>query len=98
MFLNFGDCGDCPRIRTHMLRRSWTPHEADEWTREDYWAILFSSLAYFLIMVGTALLFLLPVWGIVITAAGTVSAFVMYWIIDPKLRTKIGRASCRERV
>ena len=70
-----------------MMRRNWTPHEADEWTREDYWAILFSSLAYFLIMVGTALLFLLPAWGIGITAAGTVSAFVMYWIIDPKLRT-----------
>ena len=69
------------------MRRSWTPHEADEWTREDYWAAVYSSLAYMLIMVGTGLLLVLPLWGFVITAAGLVAAGVMYWIIDPKLRT-----------
>ena len=69
------------------MRRKWTPQEADEWTREDYWALVFSSLAYILIMVGTGLLLLLPLWGALATLAGLVAAGVMYWIIDPKLRT-----------
>ena len=69
------------------MRRKWTPQEADEWTREDYWALVFSSLAYMLIMVGTGLLLLLPLWGALVSLAGLVAAGVMYWIIDPKLRT-----------
>ena len=69
------------------MRRKWTPQEADEWTREDYWALVFSSLAYLLIMVGTGLLLLLPLWGALVSLAGLVAAGVMYWIIDPKLRT-----------
>ena len=69
------------------MRRKWTPQEADEWTREDYWALVFSSLAYLLIMVGTGLLLLLPLWGALMSLAGLVAAGVMYWIIDPKLRT-----------
>ena len=40
-----------------------------------------------LIMVGTGLLLLLPLWGALVSLAGLVAAGVMYWIIDPKLRT-----------
>jgi Zn-dependent membrane protease YugP len=70
-----------------VFRRKWTAHEADEWTKEDYWAVVFSSLCYLLVTIGSALCFLLPVWGISLTGAGLVCAGVMYWIIDPKLRT-----------
>jgi Zn-dependent membrane protease YugP len=70
-----------------VFRRKWTAHEADEWTKEDYWAVVFSSLSYLLVTIGSALCFLLPVWGILLTGAGLVCAGVMYWIIDPKLRT-----------
>jgi Zn-dependent membrane protease YugP len=70
-----------------VFRRKWTAHEADEWTKEDYWAVVFSSLSYLLVTIGSALCFLLPVWGLLLTGAGLVCAGVMYWIIDPKLRT-----------
>jgi hypothetical protein len=70
-----------------VFRRKWTAYEADEWTKEDYWALVFSSFSYLLITIGSALCFLLPLWGILTTGAGLVCAGVMYWIIDPKLRT-----------
>jgi Zn-dependent membrane protease YugP len=70
-----------------VFRREWTAHEADEWTKEDYWALVFSSPSYLLITIGSGLCFLLPLWGILISGAGLVCAGVMYWIIDPKLRT-----------
>jgi hypothetical protein len=70
-----------------MFRKDWTPHEADEWTREDYWAMLFSSLSYFLLTIGIGLCFLVPFWGILTTAAGLASGWIMYRIIDPKLKT-----------
>ena len=41
-----------------MFRKHWTPHEADEWTKEDLLACVFSSLSYILLMVGSALCFL----------------------------------------
>ncbi len=69
------------------FRRQWTAHEADEWTKEDFWACVFSSLSYILMMIGLALLFLLPVWGAIVFAAGLVCAWLMYRAIDPKLRT-----------
>lgn len=69
------------------FRRQWTAHEADEWTKEDFWACVFSSLSYILLMIGLALLFLLPWWGLMVTAAGLLCVWLMYRVIDPKLRT-----------
>lgn len=69
------------------IRSKWTPHEADEWTREDYLAMLFSSLAYIFFTIGVGLCFLLPLWGILCVAAGIVCSLIMYGVIDPKLRT-----------
>lgn len=69
------------------IQRNWTPHEADEWTLEDYLAMLFSSLSYIFLTIGVGLCFLLPVWGFLIVGAGLACAGIMYWIIDPKLRT-----------
>ncbi len=68
------------------FRRKWTPQEADEWTKEDYWTVLFSSLAYIFLTIGLGLCFLLPLWGVLTVSLGMICAGIMYWIIDPKLR------------
>lgn len=69
------------------IKRRWTPASADEWRKEDWLAIIFSSLSYVCLMVGGALSFLLIPLGFVILALGIGAALVMYWIIDPKLKT-----------
>lgn len=69
-----------------LFRKQWTAHEADEWTKEDFWACVFSSLSYVFLMVGLALCFLFPLWGILITVIGLVFVWLMYIAIDPKLR------------
>ena len=69
------------------IRRTWTPIEADEWTREDYIAMLLSSLAYITLMVGVALSFLLLWQGFVILGVGVVLVALMYYVIDPKLKS-----------
>lgn len=68
------------------FRRQWTSHEAEEWTREDYWALVFSALSYVFITLGFGLCFLLPAWGILSVILAGVCGGIMYWIIDPKLR------------
>ncbi|HLV02182.1 MAG TPA: hypothetical protein VKZ59_12995 [Acidobacteriota bacterium] len=69
------------------IQREWTPHEADEWTREDYLAMIFSSLSYLFLTIGAGLCFLLPLWGFLTVGIGLLCALIMYWIIDPKLQT-----------
>ncbi|MCI0625855.1 MAG: hypothetical protein L0387_30130 [Acidobacteria bacterium] len=69
------------------FRKKWTPHEADEWTKEDYWAMFFSAWSYVLLMLGLAFCFLYPWLGIGITGLGCVCVWLMFTIIDPKLRT-----------
>ncbi len=69
------------------IRRQWTPREADEWTREDWIAIVLSPFAYAALMVGTALSVMLMPVGYVILAAGVVLTLVMHWVINPKLST-----------
>ncbi len=69
-----------------LFKRDWTPAEADEWTRHDLWASVLSSLAYILLMLGTALTLLaLPV-GYLLLGLGLLASVVMYKIIDPKLQ------------
>jgi len=70
-----------------LFRKHWTAHEADEWTKEDFWACVFSSLSYVFLMIGLALCFLYPLLGIAITILGGVFVWLMYIAIDPKLRT-----------
>lgn len=69
------------------IRREWTPEEADEWTKEDWLAMLFSVLAYLFLIVGVGLCFLMIPSGLIYLGLGLVSLFLMYWTIDPKLRT-----------
>jgi hypothetical protein len=69
-----------------MVRRRWTAIEADEWTREDWFAIILSPLCYVLVTLGAALSILLLWYGFVLLIVGFVLIAVMHWIIDPKLK------------
>lgn len=70
-----------------LIRRKWTPADADEWTKEDWYAIILSPLAYILLTLGTGLsLLLLPI-GFILFGVGVVITILMHWIIDPKLKT-----------
>ena len=67
------------------IRRQWTPHEADEWTKEDWIAIVLSPISYILITMGLAMsLFLLPL-GFVLLGIGVVVTILLFWVVDPKL-------------
>ncbi|NQT25541.1 hypothetical protein HQ585_09310 [candidate division KSB1 bacterium] len=68
------------------FKRNWTAAEADEWTREDALAIVLSPIAYVLIMIGTALSFLLLWPGFVLLGIGIIATIIMHWVIDPKLK------------
>jgi len=69
------------------IRRTWSPHAADEWTKEDWLTILLSVISYICLMVGAALSLLLLFWGFVILFIGILSMLLMFYIIDPKLST-----------
>lgn len=67
------------------IKRSWTPHEADEWTKEDWIAIVLSPISFILITFGLAMsLFLLPA-GFIMLIIGIIITAFMFWVIDPKL-------------
>jgi dipeptide/tripeptide permease len=69
------------------INREWTPENADEMHKEDWIAIFFSVVSYIALMVGTAMSVLLIPIGFVILTIGIIAALIMYWIIDPKLRS-----------
>ena len=71
----------------NIIRRQWTAKEADEWRKEDWIAIVLSVLSYLTLTVGTALSFLLLKSGFAILGFGIILTALMYWIIDPKLKT-----------
>ena len=68
------------------IRREWTSADADDWHKEDWLAIIFSVVSYIALVIGTALSFLTITVGFVVLALGIVSAVIMFWIIDPKLK------------
>jgi hypothetical protein len=69
-----------------LIRRSWTPEQANEWTREDWVAILLSPLVFAFLMIGVTKMLLLQGSGVLMTAAAFVLSGTIYWVIDPKLR------------
>jgi len=69
------------------IKRNWTPESADEWRKEDLIAIILSSISYICLMIGTALSFLMISKGFIILLTGIVLGLIMYWVIDPKLKT-----------
>jgi hypothetical protein len=73
-------------VRRPFIRRTWTPEDADEWTREDWIAIVLSPIVFGAIMIGVAKLILLQPAGLLLTLCGAALSVVIYWVIDPKLR------------
>ena len=69
------------------IRRKWTPAAADEWTKEDWFAIVLSPLAYIGLAVGVALSVLLLKVGFIVLGVAVVLTALMHWVIDPKLKT-----------
>jgi hypothetical protein len=72
--------------RRPFIKRTWTAAEAEEWTREDWIVIVLSPLVMAAFMIGVAYLLLLQPGGILLTLFAVAGTFVIYWIIDPKLR------------
>ncbi len=68
------------------VRREWSAPDADDWHKEDWLAILFSTVSYITLLIGTALSFLAMPIGYLILGIGIVSGVIMMWIIDPKLK------------
>jgi hypothetical protein len=68
-----------------LIRRKWTPEAADEWTKEDFLAIVLSVLSYFGIGVGVPLAFFHWIGGALL-AVGIIAMVLMIWVIDPKLK------------
>lgn len=69
-----------------LLRREWTPEEADLWTAHDAVAALLSAVCYVLVALGVASVLLLRPWGFAALAGAVVCGWLMFRIIDPKLR------------
>jgi vacuolar-type H+-ATPase subunit I/STV1 len=67
------------------IRRRWTSEDAEEWTREDWIAVIISPLVYLFLMLGVVLSILLVPAGFVLLAAGIVLLVVLVFVIDPKL-------------
>ncbi len=69
-----------------LIKREWTADEAQEWTREDWIAIVLSPLIYGLIMLGLVNVLLLRPGGLTMLALAAIGWGVIYWVIDAKLR------------
>jgi SSS family solute:Na+ symporter len=68
------------------IRRSWTPEQTGEWTREDWIAIILSPLVMAALMIGVTKLLLLQPGGLLLVLGAVVGTGIIYWVIDPKLR------------
>jgi Na+/proline symporter len=69
-----------------VIRRHWASEEAQDWTREDWIAIVVSPVIYALVMVGVAKLLLGHGAGVAMVLLGAGLAVFLFWVIDPKLR------------
>ena len=74
------------RATSWTIRRSWTAEQANEWTREDWIAILLSPVVFAFLLIGVTKMLLLQPSGVLLTAAAVALTAVIYWVIDPKLR------------
>jgi len=70
-----------------LIKRTWTPAEADEWSKEDLIAVILSPVAYILIPLGLALSLFGFWYGYAALGAGIIAAVLMFWVIHPKLST-----------
>jgi Na+/proline symporter len=72
--------------RRPLIRRQWTAAEAQDWTREDWIAIVLSPLVYGCVLFGLVRVLLLQPSGLWMLALAVVGSLAIYWVIDPKLR------------
>jgi len=77
--------------------RKWTPEEADEWTREDWIAIILAPLAYIALMLGIAFALLALPLGYIVLVAGIILTALMHLVIDPKLKAVSEEYERRQR-
>jgi hypothetical protein len=82
--------GRVPATESHrahgLFQKTWTPAEADMWTAHDVVASVLSAACYLLVAVGVAGSLLMKAWGYACLAASVVCAWLMFKIIDPKLK------------
>ena len=71
-----------------MFKRTWTTKEANEWTKEDFWACVLSTISYITVAVGAALALLNLMWGYICLGVGVVSTIILFWLINPKLKAE----------
>ena len=87
-------CGRIPDDRTPaaaaaprpLIQRTWSPEDAQAWTREDWIAIVLSPVAYALVLFGLTHLLLARWSGLWMLLAASAVSLLIYWVIDPKLR------------
>lgn len=68
------------------IKKSWTPDEADNWSKQDVLVWILSPLTYFLTAVCVLFICLLRWYGFVLLAVDIVLLVVMFRVIDPKLK------------
>jgi len=64
----------------------WSPAEADRWTRHDVAASVLSAVCYLLVAVGVAGALLMRPWGFAALAGAVISGWLMFRVIDPKMK------------
>ena len=79
-----------------LIRRQWTAEEAQDWTREDWIAIVLSPLVFAGIMFGLTKVLLLQWSGLWSLLGAVVGCCVIYWVIDPKLRAVSGEYEAQQ--
>jgi hypothetical protein len=79
------------------IRRKWTAHEADEWTKEDWIAVVLSPFCYILVTMGLALALFLKPLGFLLLGIGVVFTIIVFWVIDPKLSALSSSYEKRQR-
>ncbi len=82
--------GLVPATESHkahgLFEKNWTPEEADMWTSHDAVAAVLSAACYVLVAVGVAGSLLFKPWGYACLVASMVCGFLMFRVIDPKLK------------
>ncbi len=67
------------------LKRNWSAEEAEDWSKEDVFAVVLGVLCFVAVAIGTPYAFLLRPIGFLLLGAGVLFGVLMMWIINPKL-------------
>lgn len=82
--------GRIPATESHkahgLFQKDWTPEEADMWTVHDVAASALSAACYVFVAIGVAGALLMKAWGAVCLVASVVTGWLMFRVIDPKLK------------